>query len=138
MLFKNLISIIIYFLTISSSVKIPTLCLNECLLLDLGLSKKSINNQNTLNNICQNNSYKNIVMTCLENTCETPGLRTYNTNEFVKLCSKSHTKDGKKNTQLLVDKDIKSVNQKKFILSKRLSFSGGEKNTRNRENPQNL
>lgn len=138
MLFKKLIAFLLYFLTLSSSVKIPTLCLNECLLMDLGLSKKSINNQNTLNTICQNKSYKNIVMACLVNTCETPGLKTYNTNEFVNLCSKSHTKDATKNTQLLVEKDIKTVNQRQFVLSKRLSFSGGEKNSRNRENLQNL
>lgn len=138
MLFKKLIAFLLYFLTLSSSVKIPTLCLNECLLMDLGLSKKSINNQNTLNTICQNKSYKNIVMTCLVNTCETPGLKTYNTNEFVNLCSKSHTKDATKNTQLLVEKDIKTVNQRQFVLSKRLSFSGGEKNSRNRENLPNL
>lgn len=138
MLFKTIFTFLLYFHTISSSVKIPTLCLNECLLLDLGISKKSINNQNTLNIICKNKNYKNIVMTCLENTCETPGLRKYNTNEFMTLCSKSNTNDATQNTQLLIEKETKSVNQKQFVLSKRLSYSGGEKNSRNRENSQNL
>lgn len=77
-------------------------------------------------------------MTCLENTCETPGLRKYNTNEFMTLCSKSNTNDATQNTQLLIEKETKSVNQKQFVLSKRLSYSGGEKNSRNRENSQNL
>lgn len=131
--YKLLINIFILFTTLSSAVKLPTLCLNECIITDLGISKKSINNQNTINIICQNKKYKNSVLTCLENKCETPGLKKYNTDEFSNICSSSYKNKNTKEGLILREKDPKRSEQRQFVLGKRLSFSGGEKNMRNRE-----
>ena len=131
--FELLINIFILFTTLSTAVKLPTLCLNECIINDLGISKKSINNQNTINIICQNKKYKSSVLICLENKCETPGLKKYNIDEFSKMCSSSYTNRNTKEGLILSEKDLKRSEQRQFVLGKRLSFSGGEKNMRNRE-----
>ena len=132
-----LLNILITFTFIVNAAKIPTLCLMECMVTDFGILKKNIDIQDTTNIICQNKKYKKTVITCLENKCETPGLTRYNTNKFATMCSNSYKiKDN--NGISLGSKSSNHMDQKQFVGSKRLSFTGGDKNLRNRENHSNL
>ena len=47
--------------------------------------------------------------------------------------SNSYTNRNTKEGLILNEKDLKRSEQRQFVLGKRLSFSGGEKNMRNRE-----
>ncbi|OBA26091.1 hypothetical protein HANVADRAFT_53407 [Hanseniaspora valbyensis NRRL Y-1626] len=118
-----------------SGLKLPTHCLMECTSNNLGKYSNFHYTLDDIKDLCSNNDLHRLVLSCLEENCETPSFKKLNVKEFTKLCSATDLLEASplinnKKVSYKEDQNRDEKNNGNSNLEKRLSYVGDRNNAK--------
>ncbi|KAL6926467.1 hypothetical protein ACO0SA_001779 [Hanseniaspora valbyensis] len=118
-----------------SGLKLPTHCLMECTSNNLGKHSHFHYTLDDIKDLCSNNDLHRLVLSCLEENCETPSFKKLNVKEFTKLCSAIDMLEtppliNNRKISYKEDQNSNDENNGNSNLEKRLSYVGDKNNAK--------